>query len=194
MKKIFAVIGVTLALAVGAAAQDTPRMEVFLGYSYVRFMPSHGFPNFNANGGSGQFAYNFSKNFSAVLDLGGVHNGSNGPLDADTTVANFLAGPRYGIRHGRWRPYVQTLFGGVYGTTSWRINVIPVATDAFGNTIIVDPNQVVTTRLAVSNVGFALTAGGGLDIKANKHLSIRPIQAEYFLTRLDDPITRDRSE
>ena len=32
--------------------------------------------------------------------------------------------------------------------------------------------------------GFAMTAGGGLDIKINKHVYFRPIQAEYFLTRL----------
>jgi hypothetical protein len=29
-----------------------------------------------------------------------------------------------------------------------------------------------------------MTAGGGLDIKINRHVLFRPIQAEYFLTRL----------
>src|SRR5262249_54933479 len=32
--------------------------------------------------------------------------------------------------------------------------------------------------------GFAMTAGGGLDIKLSRHVAFRPIQAEYFLTRL----------
>jgi outer membrane protein OmpA-like peptidoglycan-associated protein len=31
-----------------------------------------------------------------------------------------------------------------------------------------------------------MTAGGGLDIKMSKHVSFRPIQVEYFLTRLEN--------
>jgi len=31
-----------------------------------------------------------------------------------------------------------------------------------------------------------MTAGGGLDIKMSKHVSFRPVQIEYFLTRLHD--------
>jgi hypothetical protein len=34
-----------------------------------------------------------------------------------------------------------------------------------------------------------MTAGGGLDIKISKHVSVRPIQLEYFMTRLWNPIT-----
>jgi len=31
-----------------------------------------------------------------------------------------------------------------------------------------------------------MTAGGGIDLKVSKHFSIRPVQAEYFLTRIPD--------
>jgi hypothetical protein len=31
-----------------------------------------------------------------------------------------------------------------------------------------------------------MTAGGGLDIKITKHVNFRPIQLEYFLTRLQN--------
>lgn len=193
MKKIFAVIGVTLALSVGAAAQDAPRMEAFLGYTFARFNPTRDISSINANGGSGQFAYNFNKNFSAVIDLGAVHKSDIHGTKFDVTLANYLVGPRYGMRHGRVRPYVQALFGGVYAFTSQRISVIPVDTVFAGSTIIADPNQVVNTRLSFNRGAFGMTAGGGLDIEVNKHVSVRPVQAEYFLTRLVDPVTLDRN-
>lgn len=34
-----------------------------------------------------------------------------------------------------------------------------------------------------SKNNFAMTAGGGIDVKVSGHLSVRPIQAEHFLTK-----------
>jgi hypothetical protein len=31
-----------------------------------------------------------------------------------------------------------------------------------------------------------MTAGGGLDYKISQHFAIRPVQAEYFLTKFPD--------
>jgi hypothetical protein len=57
-------------------------------------------------------------------------------------------------------PFVQVLFGGV------------------------------ATSSGIEQIGwqshFAMTAGGGIDLKVSKHFSIRPVQAEYFLTRIPD--------
>lgn len=33
---------------------------------------------------------------------------------------------------------------------------------------------------------FAMTAGGGIDFKVSKHVSVRPVQADYFLTKIPD--------
>jgi len=33
---------------------------------------------------------------------------------------------------------------------------------------------------------FALTAGGGVDFQISEHLAIRPVQAEYLLTKFMD--------
>jgi hypothetical protein len=33
---------------------------------------------------------------------------------------------------------------------------------------------------------FAMTAGGGVDIKVSRHVSVRPIQVEYFMTKIPD--------
>ena len=31
-----------------------------------------------------------------------------------------------------------------------------------------------------------MTAGGGIDIKVSRHILVRPIQAEYFMTKIPD--------
>jgi hypothetical protein len=36
---------------------------------------------------------------------------------------------------------------------------------------------------------FAMTAGGGVDVKISEHFEIRPIQAEYFLTQFTNNTT-----
>ena len=38
-----------------------------------------------------------------------------------------------------------------------------------------------------------MTAGGDLDFKVSKHVSIRPIQAEYFMTQIPNDLN-DRQD
>jgi hypothetical protein len=55
--KTCAVILVALLLtALVTAAQEVPRMETFLGYTYLHVNSATNAPSFGANGGSGQFA------------------------------------------------------------------------------------------------------------------------------------------
>src|SRR5690349_8767661 len=116
---------ILLTCALGAA-QDTPKAEVFLGYTYLRVNSASNVPAFSANGGGGQFVVNIGKWFGAVADVGAVHNGNIGGYHTDTTLTNFLFGPRIPIRVShRVIPYFQTLFGGVYGSTSVGVTVPP---------------------------------------------------------------------
>jgi hypothetical protein len=64
------------------------------------------------------------------------------------------------FRHGKITPFAQVLFGGILTSSG-----------------IENP--------AVQN-NFAMTAGGGIDIKLTKLIAIRPVQAEYFLTKIPD--------
>src|SRR6185436_16683773 len=50
---------------------------------------------------------------------------------------------------------------------------------------VVLPNPV-TLRAGASRTGFAMTAGGGLDIKINRHVSFRLVELDYMLTRLQN--------
>ena len=191
MKKTISVIMAALSFALVAGAtqpppQEFPRMEAFLGYQFTRFNPSSGFvPSFNANGGSGQFAYNFYKWAGLAFDAGAVTKGILNGRDVDTTVVHFVAGPRFAFHnHTRFTPFGQVLFGGAYATTSTRINVLPLVSN-----LPLDPTIPVTARLTASHTGFAMMAGGGLDIKLSKHIAFRPLAFDYYLTRTPNFIT-----
>lgn len=185
MRKSFVIVALTALTSWAAFATDeVARYETFLGYDFVRFNPNSGFiPSFNANGGSGQFAYNFDKWFSAVVDLGAVNKGTLGGSPIDTTVVNFVAGPRLNWHNGsRFKPYVQALFGGAYGTSSALISAVVVP----GTTPMpfAIPTSPVSARLVTSTTNFAMLTGGGLDIRFGKHFSFRPIEVDYYLTRM----------
>jgi hypothetical protein len=193
MRKSFVAVGSVLLSVSIAGAADVPRMETFLGYNYVRFNPNSNFiPSFNANGGGGQFVYNANKWIGGVFDLGAVHNGSLIGSTADTTVVNFVAGPRVAFRNrSRFTPYAQVLFGGAYSTTSARVSLRPGGGVFLPPGIVVPPDTPITARLNASHTGFAMMAGGGLDIKLSKHIVFRPIGADYYLTRIPSLLTGD---
>jgi hypothetical protein len=181
-------LGAVLLSAWTASAEDVPQMEVFLGYNYVRFNPDLSFfPSFNANGGGGQFVYNFNNWIGGVAEIGAVTAGSVGRFNIDSTVLDFVAGPRFTYHNeSRFQPFGQVLLGGAYSTAS-----MPLTAAVISGGIIVPPGSVVTARLHASNNGFALLAGGGLDIRLSEHISVRPIEVDYYLTRLPNLLTGD---
>ena len=200
MKRLVIVSAAMLVFSFAACATDYGKWENFWGYTYTRFETGNfipapfneNLPSFNAHGGSAQLAYNFNRWFGVVLDAGAVHGTGVGNFGnpvlfpstfsrggLDMTVANYLLGPRVSFKRGsRWVPYVQTLFG---GATAWQSLPVPDAAILGGGVIIPGGANLQFARVTS---GFAMTAGGGLDIKLSKHVYLRPIQAEYFLTRL----------
>jgi opacity protein-like surface antigen len=65
------------------------------------------------------------------------------------------------FRRGKFTPFVQALFGGLR------------TTDGIAQSTGTENN-------------FAMTAGGGIDFEVSRHVSVRPIQAEYFMTKIPD--------
>jgi Outer membrane protein beta-barrel domain len=195
MRKSFIVMGAALLSVSLAAAEDVPKMEGFVGYNFVRFNPNSSFiPSLNANGGGGQVVYNVNKWIGAVFDLGAVTKGTIGGFNVDATVINFVAGPRVTFRNSsRFTPFAQVLFGGAYSTASLPISLLPANGIILPPAIIVPPNSPITARLNASRTGFAMLAGGGLDIRVNKHMSFRPIGADYYLTRMPSLLTGNDS-
>jgi opacity protein-like surface antigen len=184
MKRSLALTVLVLLSGILAFAQDVPKVETFVGYTYTRFNSATDVPAFSANGGSGQFAVNLNKYLGFVADVGAVHNGNISDVSLDSTITNFLFGPRVSLRYSRFRPYVNVMFGGVYASSSIPVSAIILPPGA--NLPGVTPGTPVSLRAGASQTAFAMAAGGGLDIRINEHVSFRPVGLDYFMTRLQN--------
>ena len=193
MQKIL-VLTVLLVLCgvMGFAADDHPSVETFLGYTYMRANSSTNVPAFSMNGGTGQLVVNFNKYIGFLMDIGAVHNGNISDVHLDGTFVNYTFGPRVTLRYSRFTPFFNIMFGGMRASESIQVSAIPVPPSANqpiylpGETTPVPPNSPVSLRAVHSQTAFAMPVGGGLDIKINKYMSFRPIELEYFLTRLQN--------
>jgi outer membrane immunogenic protein len=104
MRKVACAFGLVLALSATAAAQNTPKIDVFLGYSYVR---KNGPNHFNSNGGSLALAYNLNNFLGIVGDVGLYRRRPR------ANAGSYLFGPRFSVRRNhKITPYAQALFGG----------------------------------------------------------------------------------
>jgi hypothetical protein len=168
MRNSFAAVLFFAAISVAPAlwAQEEPsKLELYGGYEYFRFNINAKFngqppsQTFNGNGGGGELVYNVNKWLGVLGDVSGVW--ATNAINQGAAIP-YLFGPRVSLRHkhGVVRPFVQALLGGV------------------------------VTSSGIEQIGwqnhFAMTAGGGIDVKVSKHFSIRPVQAEYFLTKIPD--------
>ncbi len=162
MRKAGILLGMVLLLGLTAAAQDYPKAEAFLGYSYVRVKPAtSGAPSFNLNGGSASVAYNPSASIGIVGDFGGYHVGSVSGVPVDANIYTYLFGPRLSYRkNDRITPFAQALFGGAHASSG-----------SLGS--------------ATANA-FAMALGGGVDAKVTEHVAVRLGQFEYLMTRFDE--------
>ena len=180
MKKTITIIAASLSFALAAVAADNPKMETFLGYNFVRFNPDSGFvPSFNANGGSGQFVYNFWKG----VGVASMRRRKQGraqrarrryhssalrgwsALRLPQPLPLYALSPRLCSAAHMGQP--------VPGSADYRS---PAATDR--------SHLPVAARLTASRTSFAMMIGGGLDIKFSKHMAFRPLAFDYYLTRV----------
>lgn len=194
MKKIVTAIALCLPLAAVVQATEIPKFETYLGYDYIRFnLDSPFVPNFNGNGGSAQFLYNFNKWAGVAFDAGAVNKGGFSDTLADTTVIHFCAGPQVTFHnHSHFTPFIHALFGGAYSTTSIGLTAIPVVPPVV-NPLVTTPGVALplSVRVGTANTDFAMLIGGGFDIKLSKRVAFRPVSADYFLTRLPSLVTGD---
>src|SRR6185369_8775922 len=141
MKTTLTILTLGLTFGLGVYAQDAPKADLFLGYSFLRANSARNIPAFTNNGGLGTFAWNFSNYVAAEFEFGGYHNGNIHINQFDTTEMTYLFGPRFSSNRAKTvMPYIHTLFGGIHITTSLPVTVAPTPTS---------PTPT-TTRLAAS--------------------------------------------
>jgi outer membrane immunogenic protein len=160
MRKLILSVVVLLAFAVASQGQETPRAEVFAGYTGLRSNePPAACGCFWMNGGSVSASYNLNSWVGMAGDFGAVHSGNVNSMGLDLTIASYLFGPRVSYRkHERFTLFGQFLMGWAYQNGSLR------------------------TALSGPKNEFATSLGGGLDVKVTHYIAIRPFQLEYFHT------------
>lgn len=156
MKKVFLVALAFSLLAVSSYAQNTPKADVALGYSYLHLNGSNSASGINTNGFSGSFAYNFTGLIGVVADFGVYHGSVSG---TGLTASSYMFGPRLSFRSNKkFTPFIQALLGGGH------VNSVTSGS---------------TTVYAGLNA-FAFSFGGGADIPIARKgmIALRP-QFDY---------------
>jgi len=186
-------VAVVLLLGLSAFAQEFPRSEMAVEYSYVRYAPSaSSTKGHSLNGGGGSIGYNFNEYLGIKMDLQGF--GSNTttfsiPVSSKFPAGGFgrvqgnlftyLFGPEIKFRTPKIHPYGHLLFGGahsnVYGN-AFRVICQPIAGSC-------------PTSRAPSGDAFAMAFGGGADIPVSHAVSIRVGEIDYLLTRFTNTFT-----
>jgi outer membrane immunogenic protein len=187
-----------LLLGTTGLAQD--KFELYGEYSYLRFNPTvFGLNSRSFNGGGGGATWYFAKilgikgefmgygstsftktfNTSVTLPGGGIIPA--GTYTSQGNMFTYLFGPVLKIPIPKVTPFGEILFGGSY--TNGYVNLTN-SIISNGGTISKTPTQ----------HPFTLALGGGLDISIAKHLSIRPGEIDYVLSRYSNPLTSTNNQ
>src|SRR5664279_3501205 len=180
MKKLMFALVVTLLFTMAAVAQDVPKFEVPLGFSFVNVHPGlNPITSFNIFGGGGGFVYNVTPWIGIKADFQGYTQGSglkqalinNGfPVTGNVqgNVFTYMFGPQIKKHSGKWQPFGQALFGAAHS------NVYANVYDTING----------VTSSNNNNNAFAMEFGGGVDYALTPHFQIRPVEVDYLYTRL----------
>jgi hypothetical protein len=170
MRKLLLTVSFLLALPLVALAQDAPKVEIFGGYSYLN--PNDGD---DLHGWNASVTGNVNKWFGIKSDFSGYYEGYNTVGGAKVRVSDhfFLAGGQFTYRgNDRVQPFAHVMAGTVLLRA--KTNRICSATTAG-----------CVSEVRVSDSGFAMVLGGGVDVKIAKALAARLIQADYVYVRND---------
>ncbi len=147
---------VFLALCPLLAAQKLPSIEVFGGYSYLRYDTTQfGFSDKSElNGWNGAISLpGLYQGFGVAADVSGHYT-------RELAEYNVLIGPQYSFTWKGARLYGHALFGKA-------------------RTRLREPGS---TQVEPSNLHRAIALGGGLDFALSPRFSVRVVQADYLMT------------
>lgn len=181
------------------AQEELQRVEVSVQYSYLRFNPT--LPHLNNrsfNGGGGSITFNIDRYLGIKAEFMGYGSTtwtaavtspiitSRGiiPTGVFSTQANmftYMFGPVVRFPASRLSPFVELLFG---GSNSNGYGNLSRAVIAGGGTVSATGTQ----------HPFTMAVGGGLDVHVSHHVSFRPVELDYMLTRYTNPFTSTNNQ
>jgi Outer membrane protein beta-barrel domain len=154
MRKPYRLILPLLFVPLAATAQQTPKVEVFGGYSNLE--ANLNAASFNLNGTDFSVTENVNPWFGGTLDFTS-HFGTEAGIKVNTETLTY--GPVISYRkHPSVVPFGHVLLGAVRGSSDY-------------------------LDISKPAVHFAVAAGGGIDVKVTDRVALRLIQADYLMTR-----------
>jgi hypothetical protein len=192
------IFGAILLFGIAAWAQEFPRAEVGVNYSYARYAPSVSYSQGHSlNGGGGSVTFNWNEYLGIRADLQGYSSNTTGfnispnptfPLGLHGNVQGnlftYLFGPQLKVRTHKVEPFGSLLFGGAH-------------TNVYGNAFTQLCQPIVGgcgVTKAPTAEAFAMSFGGGIDIPIGKIVSFRPAEINYLLTRFSNPLTKTNNQ
>lgn len=162
--------GLLAFLPMAALAQDSPKYEVFAGYSFMdEHINGYG-PSNGLNGWESSLTGYVNKWAGIEADFSGFYGtaGENGAYKPSFT---FMAGPHFAFRNrSRVTPFIHLLAGGVHGSSTLiNLSLSPCVV-----------GQPCLSTITQSQTAFAAAGGFGIDVKVSRSISIRAIQADYL--------------
>jgi len=199
MKNGLCLLALIAASRLSLFAQGAPAFELYGNYSYIQFNPTvNGLQSKALNGGGGGFQFNMGKYFGLKGDFQGYGSATwttiiTAPLPTpigiipvgtyrnDANMFTYLFGPVVKVPMKRVVPFGELLFGG--SQTNGYANL----TDA----IIAGGGSI--SRQSAQHP-FTMAFGGGFDVVASKHVTLRLAELDYLLTRYTNPFTQTNNQ
>jgi hypothetical protein len=183
--------GTALCTAQQQKAEPQNKWEVFGGYTIERVS---GYPNlysdadgdafapFNLRGGEGSLTYYVRKYIGVTADISITSKGyaTNTPMSFQKIrEQHYLFGPefRYTIKTAGGSQRVSLFVHQLFGVSHTTIDF-----SSFPSIECYDNGQ--TTHAACSANPFTMASGGGMDIRLDSHISIRPAQLDYWTQQI----------
>jgi hypothetical protein len=162
---LIATVGALACATTRARAQSqNSRLEVAVTYNATRSLQAGANQNFWQQGGSAEVSGTVWKSLAIVADVTGTHTDSINNTGIPLSLVTTTFGPRYRfMADHKISPYGQALFGIANGFDS--LFPAPGGVQSSANSM-------------------ALQIGGGVDLRVNKHLAVRAIDAGWLRTQL----------
>lgn len=147
---------------VAMAADETPKVEVFGGVSFLH-IDTMGLNNqglkANYAGWDSEFQFNVNKILGVTADIGGNY-GRLVPGAPNSHTYTYVFGPTFSFRREHATIFAHTLFGE-------------------------NSSNIMSGGSGSSDSAFAIAFGGGMDVNINKTFAIRLGQLDWLYTRHD---------
>jgi Outer membrane protein beta-barrel domain len=192
MKKLL-LLALAIFFAAAAFAQDAPKLQVAVDYSYLHTPQDSFVPGSSFNGGGASLAYFFFKHvglkaeftdygsYAQLVTVPALTQGCNSPsncaLSVHGNLFTYTIGPVIRFHFKRVLPFAQFMFGGAHNN---------IYANIF-NSCAAQGECINLSRLPNNNA-FDFVLGGGFDIPFHEHIAFRPVDVAYVHTSFGNPV------